>query len=507
MFAVPGWSVSADALTTQKQSASKQSKSDSPPERGNVNHKKSKISKRKRKRNHGTSNEIVPEHNLDDLWAEYKRKGLPPLKAFNCALKQILKERRRRYRKVKRKDQAKLEAEAAQKRSDEAQSQAAASSVAPLKDITQSNHFEQIPQFNNIVLTPLQQSMKSKLVSARFRHLNQTLYTIPSQQASKLFSSTPGAYSSYHAGFRAQVAVWPQNPVEQFIEDVKQRGNVETKTQSQLWRQEKRKGGQRKAKGAQTDQGDEENIMERTELKIDPLPRTQGCCGIVDLGCGDAMLHKSLLPFARSLDLKFHSVDLSQGDGPNSSLIDVDDMASLPLPDGIADVAIFCLSLMGTNWISFIEEANRVLRWGGECWVAEIKSRFGRLRRKSLAETSRRPGGNRGKAEDVNDEELNAGKVEEEGRDGGEKEETDVGAFIDVMRKRGFQLKGEVDFSNKMFVRMRYVKNVVPVKGKGVPKVGERGFDQKTRFLDNAKDEVDSETEATVLKPCVYKTR
>ncbi|KAL9035219.1 MAG: hypothetical protein Q9214_006688 [Letrouitia sp. 1 TL-2023] len=432
---------------------------------------------------------------------------MPQFRAFNKALGQILKDQRRARRRAEQKYQENFKAEAAPKRSDEAQNQAAASSTTPLKDITQSNHFEQIPQFNNIVLTPLQQSMKSKLVSARFRHLNQTLYIIPSQQASKLFSSTPGAYNSYHAGFRAQVAVWPQNPIEQFIEDVKQRGSVGTKTQTQLWRQERRKGREKKAKGAQGDQGDEENIMEVTEPKIDPLPRTRGTCGIMDLGCGDATFHKSLLPFARSLDLKFHSVDLSQGDGPNSSLIDVDDIASLPLPDGSADIAIFCLSLMGTNWISFIEEANRTLRWGGECWVAEIKSRFGRVGRESLAETSRRQAGKRGKAEDIDDGELNVGRVEEESRDSGGKEETDVGAFVDVMRKRGFQLKEEVDLRNKMFVWMRYVKNVVPVKGKGVPKVGERGFDRKTKFLDNAKDEVDSETEATVLKPCVYKTR
>ncbi|KAI4213564.1 MAG: hypothetical protein LQ351_003788 [Letrouitia transgressa] len=500
MFAVPGWSVSADALTTQRQPASQQSKPDPQPDGDNVDQEKSKTSTRKRKRKHGTLKELVRQQNLNGCWDWYREKGLPEKVAFNKALGQIVREMRKN-----KKEREKLKAEAAQKRSDEAQKQAAASTPPP-KDITQSKHFEQIPQFNNIVLTPLQQSMKSKLISARFRHLNQTLYTIPSQQASKLFSSTPGAYNSYHAGFRAQVAVWPQNPVEQFIEDIKQRGSVKTKTQTQLRRKEKRDGGKKKAKGAQDDQGDEENTTEPIELKIDPLPRTRGCCGIMDLGCGDATLHKSLLPFGIALDLRFASVDLSQGDGPNSSLIDVMDMANLPVLDRSADLAIFCLSLMGTNWISFIEEANRVLVWGGECWVAEIKSRFGRVGRKSPAETSRRQRGGR-EPEDTDAGELHVGKVEEEGRDSGKKKEPDVGAFVDVMRRRGFQLKGEVDFSNKMFVRMRYVKNVVPVKGRGVPKVGERGYDQKTKFLDNAEDEVDSETEAAVLKPCVYKTR
>jgi ribosomal RNA-processing protein 8 len=33
-----------------------------------------------------------------------------------------------------------------------------------------------------------------------------------------------------------------------------------------------------------------------------------------------------------------------------------------PLEPSSADVAIFCLSLMGTNYASYLEEANRVLK-------------------------------------------------------------------------------------------------------------------------------------------------
>lgn len=39
-------------------------------------------------------------------------------------------------------------------------------------------------------------------------------------------------------------------------------------------------------------------------------------------------------------------------------------------------------------------------------------------------------------------------------------EETDVSAFVDVWRRRGFELKGEVELGNKMFVRMRFRKVV-----------------------------------------------
>ena len=41
------------------------------------------------------------------------------------------------------------------------------------------------------------------------------------------------------------------------------------------------------------------------------------------------------------------------------------DMASVPLPDGCVDVAVFCLSLMGTNLADYLREAKRVLRPSG----------------------------------------------------------------------------------------------------------------------------------------------
>ena len=36
--------------------------------------------------------------------------------------------------------------------------------------------------------------------------------------------------------------------------------------------------------------------------------------------------------------------------------------ATLPLEDASLDVAIFCLSLMGSNYVEFLREAHRVLR-------------------------------------------------------------------------------------------------------------------------------------------------
>ena len=80
-----------------------------------------------------------------------------------------------------------------------------------------------------------------------------------------------------------------------------------------------------------------------------------------------------------------------------------------------------------------------------------------------------------------------------------------------------FRSQGESDLKNKMFVRMRFVKALTPVRGKGVPVVkkgaenGEEGEGTwkrkmpKGKFIDE--DEIPEANEASVLKPCVYKLR
>src|SRR5438034_8263854 len=76
-------------------------------------------------------------------------------------------------------------------------------------------------------LTPLQQSMREKLLSARFRHLNQTLYTSPSSQSLDLFTANPELFAEYHAGFSWQVKEsWPSNPVDEYIRNMKTRGAI-----------------------------------------------------------------------------------------------------------------------------------------------------------------------------------------------------------------------------------------------------------------------------------------
>jgi ribosomal RNA-processing protein 8 len=342
-------------------------------------------------------------------------------------------------------------------------------------------------------LTPLQASMRQKLVSARFRHLNQTLYTTPSAQSLELFNENPEMFQEYHEGFRRQVEVWPENPVDGYISQIKQRG--------------KQKGPER-GKGKADIKG---GIICSEVL---PLPRTEGTSYIADLGCGDARLSQGIQRDSKKLKLKIYSYDLHTP----SPLITKADIANLPLDDGSIDVAIFCLALMGTNWIDFIEEAFRILRWKGELWIAEIRSRFGRVNGKN--KQVEHSVGNRKKPDKkpikkmeggINDADL---MIEVNGHEKS-KQETNVSTFVEVLRKRGFVLQSEraVDLSNKMFVKMHFVKGLTPIKGKCVPipkGMAEMGMETwkkpKARFLD-VDAEVPILNEATVLKPCVYKLR
>jgi ribosomal RNA-processing protein 8 len=197
-----------------------------------------------------------------------------------------------------------------------------------------------------------------------------------------------------------------------------------------------------------------------------------------------------------------------------SPLITQADIADLPLKDSSIDVAIFCLALMGTNWVDFIEEAFRILRWKGELWIAEIKSRFGRVpvqaRRVDHSVGNRKKSGDlRAKKIEIDAEHADI-LVEVDGHEDN-KGETDVSAFVEVLRKRGFILQDNkaVDLSNKMFVRMNFVKGLTPIKGKCVPvpkgMVDTWKKKPKGKFLDE--DGTLLSSEATVLKPCVYKLR
>nr|XP_020647533.1 ribosomal RNA-processing protein 8 [Pogona vitticeps] len=160
----------------------------------------------------------------------------------------------------------------------------------------------------------LRQRLEERLDSARFRYINQQLYTCSSQEAAQLFQEDPEALAVYHRGFARQVARWPEKPVQHFVRYLRNR---------------------------------------------------PASLVVADFGCGDCTL-------ARSLRNKVHCFDLVALDPQ----VTVCDMAQVPLEAESVDVAVFCLALMGTNLCEILEEANRVLRVGGTLLVAEVASRF-----------------------------------------------------------------------------------------------------------------------------------
>ena len=509
MFAVPGWSVAAGNL-----------KAEAPSKKAE---KTSSTKSRKRKRGTKESaDQEVTTSNVAELWesvVEGKKPGPTTQREQNSQASKRQKKKKQqgsgeddqfrgteqspeqpskeesekpavtkksKKEKKDKKDKAKS-SQASQSDEDDA------SKVKSSAAVTKQPPLPPAPP----KLTPLQASMREKLISARFRHLNETLYTKPSEEAFDLFNDSPEMFEEYHEGFRRQVKVWPENPVDSFLQDIRTRGKVRTPGRGQ------------KGPPAKT-------------LATTALPRTAGTAIIADLGCGDARLAESLRASGdeSKMRLEVRSYDLQSP----SPFVTKADIANLPLEDGSVNVAVFCLALMGTNWIDFVEEAYRILHWKGELWIAEIKSRLGPVRNKNApvthsvgnrkkSATAAKKGKGKG-TEEENAENREDLAVEVDGADD-RRRETDVSAFVEVLRKRGFVLQGEkneaVDLSNKMFVKMHFIKGAAPSKGKGVKEVTEErkeGRKQKLRWPGPKDDEETPEvSEAFILKPCVYKIR
>jgi ribosomal RNA-processing protein 8 len=487
MFAVPGWSVPSDGL-----------KAEAPSKNNSAPGTKSK----KRKRNNAAAaQENVNSSTVADLW-ESVIEGKKPEKQKQQKSEQSAKRQKKQGKAKKTEDekpqegkedaiategeaQPKPKKDKKQKQKQKSEEESTETTKSPAKDAVVKAPLPPAPP----KLTPLQASMREKLISARFRHLNETLYTRPSEEAFSLFDESPEMFDEYHEGFRRQVKVWPENPVDSFLKDIRARGKVR--------QQGKGKPG-----------------APPTPLSKTPLPRTQQECTIADLGCGDARLAEALQKDGKKLRVNVKSYDLQSP----SPLVTKADIANLPLADGSVNVAVFCLALMGTNWVDFIEEAYRILHWKGELWVAEIKSRFGPIRNKNAPVThsvgNRKKNaiaGKKGKGKSADndaehDEDL---AVEVDGADD-RRRETDVSAFVEVLKSRGFVLQGDreaIDLSNRMFVKMHFIKGASPTKGKHVK---EQEAPKGKRPIIRRIDPIDAEpevNEASVLKPCVYKIR
>ncbi|XP_074650498.1 uncharacterized protein LOC141905519 isoform X2 [Tubulanus polymorphus] len=161
---------------------------------------------------------------------------------------------------------------------------------------------------------PLRERMIDRLQTARFRYLNEQLYTCTGSEAFEMFKNDPQSFEVYHTGYQTQVEKWPKNPQDDMIKYIK------SKPSSFV---------------------------------------------IGDFGCGEAQIAQSVKNTVHSFDL----VKVNEHITPC-------DMSKVPLDDETVDVVIFCLSLMGTNLADFLIEARRVLKPGGSMRIAEVISRF-----------------------------------------------------------------------------------------------------------------------------------
>lgn len=306
----------------------------------------------------------------------------------------------------------------------------------------------------NSKLTPLQQKMMAKLSGSRFRWINEQLYTTTSEKALDLVKKQPELFDEYHQGFRSQVQNWPENPVDVFVEQVKSRTSKPINAPGGL------PGNSKK------------QVV------------------IADMGCGEAQFALDINNFVKqynsqkkpkgkkvytsgprpptSLDIKVHSFDLKKA----NNRITVADIKNVPLETGSCNIVIFCLALMGTNFLDFIKEAYRILAPNGELWIAEIKSRFSES---SAGSKPQRP-------EDVGQE------------------------FVDSLKLLGFFHK-KTDNENTMFTRFEFFKPSREI-------IEQQKNNRKRKFveLESKKEELELKREKVaegkwLLKPCIYKRR
>ena len=87
--------------------------------------------------------------------------------------------------------------------------------------------------------------------------------------------------------------------------------------------------------------------------------------GIGDFGCGECLL-------GNAIPNKVEAFDHVAADDRVTAC----DMRKTPLENESLDAAVFCLSLMGTNWSEYLREAHRTLKSFGQLMVAEPQQKW-----------------------------------------------------------------------------------------------------------------------------------
>ncbi len=97
--------------------------------------------------------------------------------------------------------------------------------------------------------------------------------------------------------------------------------------------------------------------------------RTREDWVVADLGCGENLLSKEI-------NNKVHAFDYIAKEGEDVVACDI---SNVPLDDNAVDVAVFSLSLMGSNYEDYLKESYRILKPYGNLFIAEPKKKGERI--------------------------------------------------------------------------------------------------------------------------------
>jgi len=187
--------------------------------------------------------------------------------------------------------------------------------------------------------------------------LNEKLYTCSGEEAFAMMQEDSQMFTNYHTGFQTQTAGWPVKPVHvaiRFVESLR-----------------KKKGGGGGVTVADFGCGDAELAAHFAEARATTRKAGEG-----GAAGSKKKRRKSGGPGDNGGRVTCHSFDLVS----ENPLVHACNMAAVPLEAQTCDVAVFCLALMGNDYPLFLREASRVLKPGGTCWIAEVRSRFSQVK-------------------------------------------------------------------------------------------------------------------------------
>jgi len=147
-----------------------------------------------------------------------------------------------------------------------------------------------------------------------FSLMNQKINTSNSKTTNERFQKDPEEFYQYHTEYRKAREEWSEIPFEIFSE----------------------------------------RINKASDLLV-----------VGDFGCGEALLSKKV----RNKVYSFDHVAIDE-------TVIACDISKIDLPDGILNICVFSLSLMGLNWIDYLKEANRLSAPGAQLMIAEPQNRW-----------------------------------------------------------------------------------------------------------------------------------